>query len=147
MKGKNMSNIDYDGLLEDLQANTEIVYDSINTFRNRLNRIIEAKEKIPDFTINGLIQDLASENTGFEEPNVAQEFADRIANSSRFLDDLYVKFTQGDYMQIYIDDEEPMLEILEDLALDAELEKELQKENQRQQEDKNIVNATKGKSR
>ena len=50
-------------------------------------------------------------------------------------------------MQIYIDDEEPMLEILEDLALDAELEKKLQKENQRQQEDKNIVNATKGKSR
>ncbi len=142
MKGKNMSNIDYDELLKDLQATTEIVYDSISTFRNRLNRIIEAKEKIPDFKINDLIQDLA-----FEEPNVAQDFADRIANTSRFVDDLYVKFTQGDYMQIYIDDEEPMLEILEDLALDAELEKELQKENQRQQEDKNIVNATKGKSR
>lgn len=42
-----MSNIDYDELLKEMQANTEIVYNSINTFRNRLNRIIEAKKKNP----------------------------------------------------------------------------------------------------
>lgn len=138
-----MNNIDYDGLLEDLQANTEIVYDSISLFRNRVNKIIEVKERIPDFKINDLINDLALENTGFEERNVVQEFADKISNASRFLNDLYYKFTQGDYMQIYIDNEEPMIEILEKVAFDVELEQE----NQRQQEEKNIVNATKGKSR